>query len=208
MGVKKIMNLTALADKYGCDKGSIKHNYTVIYNNYFECMIDDRFKMLEIGFAKGASVNMWLEYFKNIILYCIDIAEELPEDKENLKFISADQSSVEQMSEVFKRDLGDFKIIIDDGSHRSEDIMCSFGYLFPHTAPGGLYIIEDLNCKRTPNEKFGVVENRVIKILKEYNNTGIFNSKILTKEQIAYIEHHIMEVEVYKDKIAFIRKGL
>ena len=198
--------LTILADKYGCDKGSIKHNYTKIYNDYFYHMRNDEFKMLEIGFGEGASVNMWLDYFKNITLYCVDIAKKFSKDRKNLKFINADQSSVEQMSKMFEKDTKNFKIIIDDGSHKAEDEMCSFGYLFPHLSSGGLYVIEDLNCKRTPNKKFGVIEKKVIKILKGYKKVNIFDSKILTKEQINYTTNNIEEVKIYKDKIAFIRK--
>jgi hypothetical protein len=198
--------LTILADKYGCDKGSIKHNYTKIYNDYFYHIRNDEFKMLEIGFGEGASVNMWLDYFKNITLYCVDIVKELPEDKENLKFISADQSSTKQMSNIFKNNHEDFKIIIDDGSHVAEDQQYTFGYLFEYLESGGLYIIEDLNCKRRSNKKFEVEVIKTIKVLKNYNKFGQFNSRILTDKQINYINKHIDKVETYNNKIVFIKK--
>ena len=36
--------------------------------------------------------------------------------------------------------------MIDDGSHRSADILARFDLLFPILAAGGLYVIEDLHC--------------------------------------------------------------
>ena len=39
-----------------------------------------------------------------------------------------------------------FDIIIDDGSHRSSDIVKSFARYFPHLAYGGVFIAEDLHC--------------------------------------------------------------
>jgi hypothetical protein len=36
--------------------------------------------------------------------------------------------------------------VIDDGSHRSSDIIRSFVQLFPRLAEGGTYLVEDLHC--------------------------------------------------------------
>lgn len=209
-------DLTILADKYECDKGSLKHNYTKIYNTYFHHIRNKQFKMLEIGFGVGASVKMWLNYFNNAILCCIDIMEEFPKDREiqtfvnedRFKFASVDQSSATQMLRTISKTAKcKFEIIIDDGSHRAEDQMYSFGFLFQYLTKGGVYVIEDLNCKRTPNKTFGVEERKVTEILKEYNKTGIFNSEILTQYQMEYVADHIEKVEIYENKIAFITKN-
>jgi len=38
-----------------------------------------------------------------------------------------------------------FNIIIDDASHKSEDVIATFELMFYRVRPGGLYIIEDLH---------------------------------------------------------------
>jgi hypothetical protein len=37
-------------------------------------------------------------------------------------------------------------VIIDDASHRSDDIIAAFRSTFPRVTPSGLYIIEDLHA--------------------------------------------------------------
>jgi hypothetical protein len=41
--------------------------------------------------------------------------------------------------------LGPFDLIVDDGSHRVRDQQVTAETLLPYLAPGGLYIIEDVN---------------------------------------------------------------
>ncbi|BDG71763.1 hypothetical protein Rmf_16920 [Roseomonas fluvialis] len=49
--------------------------------------------------------------------------------------------------------LGDavFDIIIDDGSHRSEHVIATFGACFRRLAPRGIYIVEDLHASYWPD---------------------------------------------------------
>lgn len=203
-------DLTVLADKYGSDKGSIKHNYTKAYNKYFNSIRDKDIKLFEIGFAKGASAKMWLSYFKNSDVYFIDILKEIPKEFEkydNFHFATVDQTDLESLHNFVALDERSFDIIIDDGSHVPEDEMFTLGYLFSYLSPGGLYIIEDLNCKRNHNKSFSIKERKMVDVLKEYNKTGVFKSKLLTKNTIDAINKNIEKVELYcNDKIAFITK--
>lgn len=215
MGEKKMKNqLTLLADKFGCDKGSIKHNYTKQYHKYFKELQNQTFRMLEIGLGQGASAKMWLEYFPKVTLYCTDIFEELPEDKlllkyteENrFKYFTAEQSSKEQTVGIIDG-RKKFKIIVDDGSHVPEDQQFSLGYLFPLLSKGGLYVIEDLNYKRNPNPKFPVPAEKTREVLRRYKDHGIFNSNVLTEDQISYINNNIAKIAIINNsKISFITK--
>ena len=209
-----INQLTILADKFGCDKGSIKHNYTKQYNKYFKDLQNQKFRMLEIGYGQGASAKMWLEFFPKVTLYCTDIIEELSEDplilkyiKENrFKYFMADQSSQEETTRLIDK-RKKFKIIIDDGSHKAEDQQFSLGYLFPFLSKGGLYVIEDLNCKRNPNPKFPIPAEKTREALRRYKDHGIFTSTVLTENQISYINNHIENIAIINNsKISFIRK--
>lgn len=213
MGIKED-ELTILADRYNCDKGSSKHNYTKIYNKYFKDIRNKKFNMLEIGFGAGASVKMWLDYFKNINLYCIDKMKNLPNDEilnkyvesGRLYFFSADQSKLEWV--LTKISDKKFKIILDDGSHISEDQQYSMSKLFGLLQTNGLYIIEDLNCKRGHNLNFKYKTDKMINILKDYNSTKKFHSKIMSEDELKFLNDSIDKIEIYYDKIAFIGKKL
>ena len=59
-----------------------------------------------------------------------------------MKIFRGDQSDKLFLSKVIKQ-IGRPSIIIDDGSHKSDDITTSFKYLFPKLKNGGLYVVED-----------------------------------------------------------------
>lgn len=71
--------LDGLAEKYGTDKGSSGHNYTMVYAKYFSPIKEARFKFLEIGIWKGSSVRLWESYFPNAELHFIDINPDIIE---------------------------------------------------------------------------------------------------------------------------------
>lgn len=99
--------------------------------------------MLEIGLAAGASLRTWRRYFTRAVLVGIDI------DPSCLRFADkqveiriGSQSDPEFLAKV----VSEFPptIVIDDGSHRTDDILFTFERLFPTLEPGGCYVIEDL----------------------------------------------------------------
>ena len=47
-------------------------------------------------------------------------------------------------------------VIIDDGAHHNSINAGCFKYLFKHVAPGGVYIIEDLNTAYAPGQAGGL----------------------------------------------------
>ena len=73
--------LTKLGMKYGTDKAT-HHGYTQHYNKRFESIRMDVKNVLEVGTAKGASVQMWRDYFPNATIYTVDIRNiyEYPKD--------------------------------------------------------------------------------------------------------------------------------
>jgi hypothetical protein len=48
-------------------------------------------------------------------------------------------------------EMGGIDIVIDDGSHKSSDVINTLNLLFPHLNEGGHYIIEDLHTSYWPN---------------------------------------------------------
>jgi hypothetical protein len=143
------MSLTELADHFMSDKGTIKHNYTQIYEKYLKDYRVDVYKfavwepvaLLEIGVACGASLKMWSRYLPQAKITGVDInplCANLCKDYENINIIIADAT----------RDKipGNYDIIVDDGSHTASDMLAAANRLWASLNPGGYYIIEDTAC--------------------------------------------------------------
>jgi SAM-dependent methyltransferase len=104
---------------------------------------------LEIGVQNGGSLQIWNKYFnnaKNIIGCDINTqCGQLVFDNDRVKLVLGDiTESVTRQTIATYADKYD--IVIDDGSHKSADIIKAFKCLYPLLAPGGLYVIEDLHC--------------------------------------------------------------
>jgi hypothetical protein len=128
------------------------HDYLRHLELFFEPLRDNPIKLLEIGVGGGESIRTWLEYFKCVSAYGVDIVSNTNEWNTpghsvapySYTFSHGDQSSSVFWKSFIAKHGGDWDIIIDDGSHLSADIMGTFNALWPHVKSGGLYEIEDL----------------------------------------------------------------
>jgi len=156
------LSLTALANKFGTDKGTTTldgHAYMLVYEALFENQRDNPINLLEIGLSIGGpelgndanrkvtdapSVRMWHEYFPNAHIYGVDISDFSHFQSEWFSFFRADCGNEKQLEWIARAGVS-FDIIIDDGSHASLHQQLTMLKLFPLVKNGGLYIIEDLN---------------------------------------------------------------
>lgn len=135
-------SLTDIADHFKTDKGSIKHLYTKVYEQYFAPLRQRAgVQLMEIGIACGSSLKMWSRYFSNARILGVDIRPECATlcrryPNIEIRIQNATQAAV----------AGSFDIIIDDGSHVSADIVDTFRLNWPNLQRGGLYVVEDLKC--------------------------------------------------------------
>lgn len=131
----------SIGRKYGTDKITT-HGYHRYYDFYLNQFRDKEIKMLEIGVQEGYSLSTWLEYFPLGTIYGIDIGVESSGDR--FKIFKSDQADVEGLAKIYA-EIGKIDFIIDDGSHKPEDQIASFNFLFDHVLKdGGIYIIEDI----------------------------------------------------------------
>lgn len=145
------LSLQGLADLYGSDKGTIKHNYTRYYEYIIQDILDTAYggldrksaclAIVEAGVACGASLRMWGNYLPASQITGYDIR---PECKELCK----DMGNVEiRIEDLCKTKLAEeVDLFIDDASHISEDMTAMFQKCFDAVASGGYYVIEDLGC--------------------------------------------------------------
>ena len=101
-------------------------------------------RLLEIGVAKGGSLEIWQKYFGgNTVIYGIDIDEKC----RGISIPGVQVRIGSQVDEKFLEsvidELGNPQIIIDDGSHHADHLSLTLQLLWPQLQDGGLYIIED-----------------------------------------------------------------
>lgn len=131
----KISNILA---RYNCDKVTT-HCYGDVYDKIFGKFDQNKeLNILEIGVEKGGSIMAWTEYFPKGHVYGIDIVDSrLPEYKtDKATFILEDVNNIK----LDKK----FDIIIDDGSHRLPDVICSVKKFLPQLNKNGVMIVEDV----------------------------------------------------------------
>lgn len=130
-----------VSDKWG--------SYLVEYERLFAEYRERPVRLLEVGVQNGGSLEIWAKYFPNAtaIIGC-DINKacaQLTYDDPRVSVVVGDANSEATYLEIAAA-ASEFDIIIDDGSHKSGDIVRTFARYFPHLAGDGLYIAEDLHC--------------------------------------------------------------
>ena len=151
------------------DKGTA-HTYIPEYERLLSPYRDKKINFLEIGVAYGESLEMFYEYFENGNIYGVDIWDK--EIGPYLKDSRFNISIVDATTEEVLDYLGDttFDIIIDDGSHKFKDQVKTFNILKHKMNPGGVFIIEDVDCLNEHKEDFinlhnncEIIDNRRLK---------------------------------------------
>jgi hypothetical protein len=165
-------NLTALADKFGSDKGSSKHRYTELYHMLFHPYRDKPITFLEMGLFIGGpehgksadrktddlpSIRMWLEFFPKAMIHGLDVSDFSWFNHDRFTFHRCDMDERSNIAAA-RAVMPEFDIIIDDASHVSHHQQNAFLELFPRLRSGGLYIIEDLRWQPETNEKPGITK--------------------------------------------------
>lgn len=104
--------------------------------------------LLEVGVQNGGSLELWAQVLPaGSTVTGLDIDPKvggLAFDTDRIRTFVADASRAEAVDAVLGGQ--SFDIVIDDGSHKSSDVVATFPILFPRVRPGGLYVIEDLHC--------------------------------------------------------------
>lgn len=171
---------------------------------------------MEIGSAQGGSAAAFNSYFDNCKIYCFDNHIENFLYKSN--FITpilidcSNSKSLKKIYQKFKNKNIYFDIIIDDGSHRLDDIILSLKHHFRKLKKNGLYIIEDFMhpnyYKHCENNSKEIKINQLIKNIKKKTK---FESTILTKADQEYMFSKVDKIITFKglrkdSDICFIKK--
>ena len=199
------MNLNDLCRKYDCDKCLDTHKYNGktycdIYQKHFDSIRHNVKKLVEIGVRDGASLKMWKEYFPNAIIYGIDIdprCKEMEEDR--VKVFIGDQNDETFLNKI-KDEIGEYDILIDDGSHITRHQITSYNILYPNLKNKGYYVIEDLRCSY--EHKLNHHDLRKIWPGMKYNNPND-NLKNYRKEFINFVESKVKSLDMCQKQKLF-----
>ena len=215
-------SITSLAIKYKSDKyGS--HYYTEIYEKYMSKMKNKNINILEIGIGGythekggyldtsvgGESLKIWRDYFKKGKIAGLDIVEKKINLGKRVKIFQGSQSDSEVLSKIIKK-FKKFDFIVDDGSHRYEDVKFSFEYLYKYLNNGGYYFIEDTQSSFIREfggdganlDKKNTVINYFKKIIDKINNQEIENPYY----KIDDIALNTTEIHFYHNMIVIKKK--
>lgn len=150
------MDLTTLGRHFGTDKATT-HHFTQHYERHLAHLKDEEFVLLEIGIGGatregkgGKSLRMWKRYFPRARIVGLDIEDKSFVEAPRIVTYQGDQSDEALLRRIVEEQ-GVPRVVIDDGSHRSEHVRATFAVLFPLLADGGVYAIEDTQTSYWPS---------------------------------------------------------
>ncbi len=141
-----------LEQLYAEHTGKVSDKWAIYLVEYERIFVEHRDKpviFLEIGVQNGGSLEIWSKFFTNAqkLVGCDinpDCARLVYEDPRIAVVVGdANSDAVQSMVSLHAPELD---VIIDDGSHRSSDIVKSFGRYLPYLSDGGVFVVEDLHC--------------------------------------------------------------
>jgi hypothetical protein len=217
--LRRLDDLTFLADSFGSDKGTLSsgHKYTRIYDRMFRPMRDQRITLLEIGLlradadrrrhtnaaegatttaaARAPSLEMWRRYFPAADIFGFDIDDFGSVQIAGCRIVRGDMSSRDDLMRVAQTIGGPIDIVIDDGSHVSHHQQIALAILFPQLRSGGSYIIEDLHWQ---DHHFEVKDAPKTKdVLRQFQVASTFESPFWSAEERRYLERNVDRVQLF-----------
>jgi glycosyltransferase involved in cell wall biosynthesis len=138
------------ADIFATHDGKVSdkwQSYISAYENLFAEFRDKRIALLEIGIQNGGSLEIYSRYFTRpeIIVGCdINSRCRFLQYAPGIKVVVGNCTAPGTVREITALS-SSFDIIIDDGSHISDDVIAAFLTYFPLVRAGGIYVIEDLH---------------------------------------------------------------
>lgn len=122
------------------------HHYFEIYHRHLQRFRGTSPVVLEVGVFHGGSLQMWREYFgKGTKIVGIDVDPRCRQfEDEATTILIGDQADPAFLADVRRR-FPRVDILIDDGGHHMVEQIVTFGELYDHLQPRGVYLCEDVH---------------------------------------------------------------
>ena len=120
-------------------------HYFPIYEQHFGRFVNRPCLMIEIGVEAGGSLQLWKAYLgPHAQIVGLDNNPACAFEEEQIAVCIGDQADPAVLAAVLDK-FGIPDIVLDDGGHHMAQILASFRFLYPRTAAGGVYLVEDLH---------------------------------------------------------------
>lgn len=181
-----------------CGKVSDKWRaYFSVYDHQFARYRNLPIRLLEIGVQNGGSLELLSKYFPNAAkLIGCDIdpnCGSLRFEDARIAVVVGDVNTDESERRLLERS-PEFDVIIDDGSHCSQDTIRSFARYFRHLSDDGIYIFEDLHCSYWQEYQGGLFDPLAsmtfLKCLTDVLNHEHWGVPLLRTELVAPFARH------------------
>lgn len=153
----------------GTDKNT-SHSYGPVYDSLFLKYKDTTSNILEIGISGGHALLAYADYFEKGSIYGLDIEDNCNYKSKIHKRIKLQFGDAKSEQVIKNYEGKQFDIIIEDASHLPDDQIRHFMDFNQFVAPGGIYIIEDIEEKHI---------DYVSGVLKPYSERHGFECNIL-----------------------------
>ena len=180
--------LEYLMYKYGTDKSKDDHKYSDLYAMLFDPIRREVHNFLEIGIEMGRSMMVWHDYFKDAIIYGIDLFDIRSQARVQAELASFDRVRIYRGNSQYKESvdalglsLGSMDVVIDDGDHSLVGQERTLQVMWPYVRPGGYYIIEDVEWDK-------VSDPRLYPILDPGRHSLPGTSKILEENDCLFAD--------------------
>jgi FMN phosphatase YigB (HAD superfamily) len=187
---------STLVELYQAHQGRLSDkwsSYLDFYEERFQRVRGQPIRLLEVGVQNGGSLEIWAKYFPDAeaIVGCdIDPNCGLLTFKDPRIKVFVGDAAATSTAELIAQHSPYFDIVIDDGSHRSGDIVRNFANYFPRLADGGFYIMEDLHASYFDIYEGGLEAPyssiNFVKRLIDYVNSGHWRQFLEQDALLAY----------------------
>lgn len=173
------MNLVDLVDNSKTDKNTV-HSYLPLYQKLLQGKKDTAKNILEVGIGNfgdknGGSIKMWRDFFKNAMIYGLDILDrnrvidELLDDKRVTLYTSTNAYDPYFFKTHFLDRNIKCDIMLDDGPHTLES-MIQFIHLYSQImTDDGILIVEDVQSWDWIENLKNAVPEHLKKYIKVYD---------------------------------------
>jgi hypothetical protein len=132
-------------------------HYFPAYERHLSPFRNKDITVLEIGVAGGGSLQMWNRFFgPRAKIVGIDIDPKCKEFEHHDVSIRIGSQNDEKFLKEIIDEFGNPDIVIDDGSHRMDDVLNTFQFFYPKIPKNGVYFVEDMHTSYWPEYGGGI----------------------------------------------------
>ncbi len=130
------------------------NHYFPVYETHLARFRNQSILLLEIGVFHGGSLPIWKKWLGPLATVVgIDINPDCAALATPDYQVRIGNQSDPEFLKAIVTEFGQPSIVIDDGSHKQDDMLTSFAVLFPYLVNNGVYLVEDTHACYWP--KFG-----------------------------------------------------